>query len=761
MGQRPSTPRRLFSDWLADQPELAGTLELVWRQARASLPADRVDAWLTACRDIAVRLGSTAALAYIRNSPTVAAAAGPDAAAALAAAAADMAARGGTGAVQKLLVAAPAAARRLGSIQGFAEWLRIIGLVAERAPESVALLLERTEKILGSIELRAFEAWALGGIRAAEHDPERRLKFFALLDPKALHGLERGANAVRFADVEREIRAYVTALWRMTPPIRTLPPADLDRPQRPSFDGTIIRLPETFGAARSGEAKMLFRAAVAHILAHLQTRVTFAIGSLKPVQLALVSLIEDARVEQLAIAVYPGLRRLWLPFHRTEAAGAVTATALMARLARALIDPGYVDDNGWVAKGRQLFFADPGAWHDAQTSRAIGGLLGNDLGQMRAPFNAKTYVVEPAYRDDHRGLWDWGAAAGAAAEAEFAYEAVRSDSDAEAVPDRQRAGGEDVPEGALAARARPADAEVEIGMPVARYPEWDFLIARERSDWTTVVEYAPPEAAAQKADERLEARAALVHRITALVRAAKVSRPIRLRRQAEGDGLDLEASIDAAIDRRLGLTPTPRVYTRFERRFRDLSVLLLLDASQSTNDPVPGAGATVLELERDAAALLAHAMSSLGDPFAIHAFCSDTREDVRYYRIKDFEMPYDGAARRRLAGMKGRFSTRMGAALRHAGSDLVRRLSHRRLLLMISDGEPSDVDIADRRYLVEDARRAVMTLQHAGIDVFCVGLHAGGDTYLRRIFGRRNTIELDRVERLPEKLPLLYLRLTA
>ena len=98
-------------------------------------------------------------------------------------------------------------------------------------------------------------------------------------------------------------------------------------------------------------------------------------------------------------------------------------------------------------------------------------------------------------------------------------------------------------------------------------------------------------------------------------------------------------------------------------------------------------------------------------------------------------------------------------ALRHAGQELTRQMTYRRLLLMISDGEPSDVDIADRRYLVEDARRAVMSLRHVGIDVFCVGLDAGGDNYLTRIFGRHNVVQVDRLERLPEKLPLLYFRL--
>ena len=154
-------------------------------------------------------------------------------------------------------------------------------------------------------------------------------------------------------------------------------------------------------------------------------------------------------------------------------------------------------------------------------------------------------------------------------------------------------------------------------------------------------------------------------------------------------------------------------------------------------------------------------MSGLGDPFAIHAFCSNGREEVRYLRVKDFNEPYDTAAKSRLAGLKGSLSTRIGAALRHAGAELARQLTYRRLLLVVTDGEPSDIDIPDRRYLVEDARKAVANLAHAGIDVFCVGLDAGGDSYLSRIFGQRNFLVIDRLQRLPEKLPMLYFRLTA
>jgi Mg-chelatase subunit ChlD len=533
-----------------------------------------------------------------------------------------------------------------------------------------------------------------------------------------------------------------------------LPPAGFDTPRRPCFSNGVVRVPQSSRGVDGQSGKDLFRAALAHVLAHFQFGGgKFPLGSLKPVQIALVSLIEDARVEQLAIGRFPGLRRFWLPFHLADASGVVTAPALMARLARALLDPGYFDTHAWVSRGRDLFFAERVRWTDPAISRSVGGLLGNDLGQMRVQFNPRTYVVEPAYRDDHQGLWDFPAAAEAAGES--LYESVRFEQSETEPADREREAGGSAP--ANVARLTPEEAEV--GIPVARYPEWDYLISRDRGEWTTVLEYNPADGRAEQIDNILERYPETAYRIAALVRAAKVSRPLRVRRQREGDRLDLEATITAAIDLRAGLTPSPNVYARLERRWRDLTVLVLIDASQSTNDIVKAAGRSVLELERDATSLLAHAMDGMGDPFAIHAFCSDTREDVHYYRLKDFDTLWGTLAKRRLAGVTGRFSTRMGAALRHAGRDLAACQSYRKLLLLVSDGEPSDVDIADRRYLVEDARRAVLSLQHQGIDLFCVGLDAGGDSYLTRIFGRSNVIQLDRIERLPEKLPLLYFRL--
>lgn len=570
-----------------------------------------------------------------------------------------------------------------------------------------------------------------------------------------------GAAEIGFSAVERRMKAYLMALWRLRAPIRPVGAAGNDGPpHRTSFASGVIRVPESFRGTEGAAAVVLFRASLGHVAAHFRfTRRRFAVGSLKPLQVALVSLVEDARVEQLAIAELPGLRRLWLPFHVAEPGGARIAPTLMARLSRALLDPGYRDDDAWVEKGRRLFFEARDRWDDPAISRHIGGLLGNDLGQMRIQFNPRTHVVEPVYRDDNSGLWDFADHAPPSAPSETLVESIRIERiDDSPTPDRRtpdHADGEGAPHRAA------EDTDDAAGVPVARYPEWDHRIGREREDWTTVVEHPAEPADPRKMDRVLEERPDLALRIAALVRSAKVSRPTRLRRQPEGDRLDLNACIGAAVSRRLGQSPDPRVYEASVRRDRDLSVLVLLDVSESTNDRVLGGITSILGLERDATALLAHGMAALGDPFAIHAFCSNGREEVHYLRVKDFAQSYDAAARGRLAGLRGGLSTRIGAALRHAGAQLAGQRAHRRLLLVVTDGEPADIDVFDRRYLVEDARHAVQGLSHQGIDAFCVALDPAGDAYLTRIFGRRNVLQIDRLDRLPEKLPMLYFRLTA
>ena len=759
----PINLKRMLARVLVNQPHLAETLDYIWSQAQQSFPGRWLEQWIEGCSELArSSCGSDCTLAYVRNAPICAALVGAEAGLLLMGATTRVSMLAGNQAALALVTAAPKAARRVATLTSFREWLRVVEQLASLAPSAVVVLLDRTEADLAEIDVRAYEAWMLGGVRGAASNPEYLSRFLRLQNPRATRQSTHTAGTSVFADVERRCRAYLTALWRLQCPIRSGAATVQESPRRTGFESGIIRVPETFPGFPPAQIADLFLASLAHVGAHLRfTRTKFAVGSLKPMQIALVSLIEDARVEHLAIRSFPGLQRLWSAFHVAEPSGALTAPTLFARLARALIDPDYGDDNAWVQKGRRMFFEQQAQWDDQAVSRAIGGLLGNDLGQMRVQFNARTYIVEPPYRDDNLGIWDFEPPPHT--EAQAIPEAVRLEYEEDRErAERDREGPENEPPAEPFDRmARASEPDAQGGIPVAQYPEWDYVIGLGRQDWTTVVEFPPPLGTTGAIELILEEHSALVNRITALIRSAKVSRPVRLRRQPEGERLDLDACIGAAVARRCGDVPDSRVYMTLERRYRDLSALVLLDVSQSTNDIVHGRSLSVLALERAAAALLAHAMDGLGDSFAIHAFCSNGRNEVRYYRAKDFAEPFDGPAKRRLAGLHGGFSTRIGTAIRHAGVELCRQRSHRRLLLVVTDGEPSDIDVGDRKYLVEDARKAVASLAHEGVDVFCIGLDAGGDVYLTKIFGRRNVMQIDRLEKLPEKLPLLYMRLTS
>ena len=158
--------------------------------------------------------------------------------------------------------------------------------------------------------------------------------------------------------------------------------------------------------------------------------------------------------------------------------------------------------------------------------------------------------------------------------------------------------------------------------------------------------------------------------------------------------------------------------------------------------------------------MLAWAVESLGDPFAIAGFSSNTRHEVRYTHFKGFTESWGDIPKSRLAAMQAGYSTRMGTALRHAGKYLEPRREEKKLLLVLSDGEPSDIDVQDIHYLKNDTHMAVNELERQGITTYCITLDAQADSYVSDIFGASHYTVIDRLERLPEKLPQLFMALT-
>jgi len=292
------------------------------------------------------------------------------------------------------------------------------------------------------------------------------------------------------------------------------------------------------------------------------------------------------------------------------------------------------------------------------------------------------------------------------------------------------------------------------------YQEWDYQIQLHRPDWATVVERRQPRGHVEDIQAIIDAYRPVAHRIKQIIDLLTPEGVQRVRNMEDGDEVDINAAIDAMIAIRMGEQPNPRITMRNVLKTRDLSVVVLLDLSESTNETVGDSDKTVLQLTREAATLVATAIEGIGDPFALHGFASDGRHDVQYYRFKDFNQSFDDEARSRLAGMRGGLSTRMGAALRHAGQHLLKQQERRKLILLVTDGEPADIDVQDPQHLRHDAKKAVEELYSTGVLTYCLTLDPQADSYVKRIFGDNNYTIIDHVDRLPEQLPLLFASLT-
>jgi nitric oxide reductase NorD protein len=750
---------RRLHELMRQRDALRPLFRATWDNLAGRFEADELEDWANGVLALAdVNAGPSCLVAFwetSRNQPT------EEGTAPLIAAAhtsANICRHAGAQATAATIVSVAAARRLLLTGPDLARWWRIMDDLAQRAPESVEAAALRMSEILTAGSIAAFENFVSAGLKLAAGDKRKRLSFFTLQDELARRLIERAVAGIGFAETERQTKAFVTALWGRPPLLRSFPAGSSQAPQRRAgIAGPLIRMPDIYRGVQGEAAFALYRAAAAHAQAHLTFGgPRFPVGQLKPLQTALVTLIEDARVEALAMRALPGLRKHWSPYHVAAPSSVATAPMLLARLARALFDPAYEDDNGFIAKGRTMFAARLARLEDPAISREIGMLLGNDLGQMRVQFNAKTYVVEPMYRDDGLGLWDFGENAPSSGEAlDVSVDAARPERRDD--PDTNSLKPDPAEDNSQVGRARPV-APDQRGVVIAKYPEWDRAHGIERPDWTTVREVAAQPGDPRLVEAALDRADVLRNRIRQLVRGVRVGRTIRLKRQLDGHDLDVDAMLDAGIALRMRLEPDPRVFRTTTSKHRDLAVLLLLDISESTRDRL-ASGASVLDVERLAVAVLAEAMSALGDPFGLLAFASNGRDDVEMTTIKRFDESYDRACIGRLAALSSGLSTRLGAALRHAGEVISHARSFRKLVIVLTDGEPSDIDVADPLDLVEDARRAAVGLRAHGIDGFGVVLGSGAMNSAVRIFGRGNTMLVPRVEDLPARLSEVYFRL--
>jgi hypothetical protein len=294
---------------------------------------------------------------------------------------------------------------------------------------------------------------------------------------------------------------------------------------------------------------------------------------------------------------------------------------------------------------------------------------------------------------------------------------------------------------------------------VSRYAEWDYSLGDYLKDHVMVRHKTVPCKESTFYDDILKQHKGLVRMIRYSFELLKPESLKILRQWIEGDEFDYRALLDFAIDKKAGLTPEDRLYIKRMKQDRDVAVLLLVDLSRSTANRVAGSKKRVLDVEKEAIVLFCEALDVVGDSFAIAGFSGTGRFGVDYFNVKGFDECMEPAIKNRINAMAPQRSTRMGAAIRHAVSRLEQISSRIRLLLIIGDGFPNDVDYK-QKYAIEDTRKAMQEARSKNIYAKAITVNIPGDPMLDDLYGDTHHNVISDVNELPDKLLRIYSSLT-
>ena len=695
-------------------PEVREVLDSSYQEAtRVMSPAglqDYMDGAKALCQ---LNRGNNLVMTYLQEMPQVAKECGEDIIPDVVTAAMKLASMTSGEVIDLMLSTLPSASRHLGDAELVRGYLTLIHQLASTAARGLRPMFNHMDELLSKLTLSGLRRWANFGAQAYRRDFNNLTSYFNLESADSKATLQKERRGVLFVKTQRKLNFYLRALWARDFFLR---PTGADYTDfRPYIEHRIFHLPDAVDDIGGVPGLELYRATAAHMASHLMyTKAAISAEQLSPAQMFFIGLLEDARVEYKATQAFPGLKTLWRRLLTVDYEGNVEHPTMqvLEHIALMLLDDSATSDDAEVNQFVAKFHAEIASKQDEQNySWHMGMTLFNLFSTRReVPSLRILERIRIPYRDDNRFVWE--------------FEELSWDTGFEYIPASQRQvrrqvsviemanevdcelAGDDAQEiWTCSTEMRPYEDDLTDNTksfnemwgkePISEpfhYQEWDYQIQLHRPDWVTVYERRQKRGDPDDIRAIVDAYRPVAHRIKQIIDLLTPSGVQRQRGLEDGDEIDINAAVDAMISLRMGEQPNPRITMRNVLKSRDLAVVVLLDLSESTNEPMKGSDKSVLQLTREASTLVATAMEGIGDPYAIHGFASDGRHDVQYYRLKDFNQHFDDEARARLAGMKGGLSTRMGAALRHAGHHLFKQPERRKLILLVTDGEPADID---------------------------------------------------------------------
>ena len=284
------------------------------------------------------------------------------------------------------------------------------------------------------------------------------------------------------------------------------------------------------------------------------------------------------------------------------------------------------------------------------------------------------------------------------------------------------------------------------------YNEWDFRRQHYRKNWCAVREVKISPVYDDFVASTLQKYSGLVKHLRKTFEAMRDEDRL-LKRQVYGDGVDIDALVEALADAHDGSEMSDRLFTHMHRAERNIAVVFMVDMSGSTKG-------WINEAERESLILLAETLETLGDRYAIYGFSGMARKRCEIYRIKEFDEPYNDEIRARISGIEPKDYTRMGFAIRHLSHILNEVEARTRILITLSDGKPDDYDNYRGDYGIEDTRRALLEARRDGIHPYCITIDREARDYLPHLYGPAAYTVINEVRHLPLKVSDIYRRLT-
>jgi len=295
-------------------------------------------------------------------------------------------------------------------------------------------------------------------------------------------------------------------------------------------------------------------------------------------------------------------------------------------------------------------------------------------------------------------------------------------------------------------------AELDTEAPHIAYDEWNYSKREYKSKFCKVYPKTQVENDLGYYKKTLQKNASTLTGLRKMLTSVN-NKYQQQRRQTQGEDFDLDAITDLYVDMHSGRTPSEKIYLSKRKKDKDLSILILLDISLSS-DGYAG-GNKVIDVEKQVSIIFGEILNEFNVDFSINCFYSKTRNYATYLNVKGFDDPWD-KAKHKIGAVEPSGYTRIGAALRHSGALLDTRDTKNKWVILISDGKPNDYDKYEGKYGINDVKQALRELNQRNINSYALAIEAQAKYYLPQMFGQNHYQILTTPVELLQSLVKLY-----